>query len=63
MNLTIAAQNLVNKLEEIGKNESFISVFVMSQIRGNPYNGPNWSKEFEELKKELDKNNEKLKKI
>lgn len=45
--------NLVNKLEEIGNDTSFQSVFMMSQIHGAPYKGPNWEKELTEAKEVL----------
>lgn len=61
--LVQAAQNLINKLEEINKDPSFIGMFSLLWAHGIEYTGPNWTKELEELKMVLDKNNKELEKF
>lgn len=49
-----AAAILVGKMEAIHRHPSFESLFIMQKVRtGQDYDGPNYSKEFEDLQAAL----------
>jgi len=43
----VALENLVKKLEDIEKNDSFKGVWVMAHVHGYVYTGPSWTFELE----------------
>lgn len=47
-------QKLVDKLEEVVKSESYVSVFRIAHNHHCPYTGPTWGEEFNNLKEALD---------
>jgi hypothetical protein len=48
-----ALQDLVDKLDLLAKDEQFQGVFVLYNVHGGYYTGPNWVVEFEAAKKVL----------
>ena len=48
-----ALEALVAKLEAIGLNEQFKSVFTLAWVHGQNYTGPNWEKELKDAKEVL----------
>ena len=50
MEATEALRNLVAKLDEIGDNSQFKSMFTLAWAHGAEYKGPNWGKELEDAK-------------
>ena len=47
------AESFLNKVEAVAKATE--GMFVLSQIHGMPYRGPNWADEFQALKQAIAK--------
>ena len=51
----VAANNLVNKLQEMYKSPEYQEIFMIASLYQNPYNGPSAISELLDLKKHLEK--------
>jgi hypothetical protein len=54
MNIEAAAQALVDKLDQVERDESYRCVWALAVARGYTYSGPNYIAELEALRAELD---------
>jgi hypothetical protein len=54
INIECRARELSEKLEEIGSDSQFNSIFIQHQNRGGNYTGPTYNKELERLQEALE---------
>ena len=52
------AQALIDKIEKIHQSEEYKSVWTLAWSHGMPYSGETYEKELEELKKQLENEND-----